>query len=211
MSTCLDNFTTNCYIIEDSDTNKKAIVDPGGIAAELDKKINDSGPDDFEYIILTHGHFDHIRKVQRYKKFTGAKVIMNALETDFIYEPCLNLSCDFHPNAIEPFEVDVPLLDGQTFNLGKTQIKMLSTPGHTKGSSCFIADRLIFSGDTLMQGTIGRTDLKTGNIKDMFNSIKKIAGLSGDYTLYPGHGEITSLNSEREANSYMKKCSTKPV
>lgn len=196
---------TNCYLIKDSDTKKMAIIDPGGISAGLDKAIQDFGSNNFDYIILTHGHFDHIRKVKRYKDLTNAKVVMSKKEQDFISDKSLSLCRDFGPKALEQFFVDLSLDDLDIINLGKTRIKMIHTPGHTKGGACYIADNYLFTGDTLMKNTVGRTDLKSGNIKEMADSLKKIGELKENYIVYPGHGDISSLKYEKENNPYLRK------
>ncbi|MDQ5984059.1 MAG: Hydroxyacylglutathione hydrolase GloC [Eubacteriales bacterium SKADARSKE-1] len=197
--------STNCYVIQDSATKKMAIIDPGGISAALDKTIKDLGSENFEYIILTHGHFDHIRKVKRYKDLTNAKVVINKNELDFIFDKSLNLCHDFGPKALEPFTADLVLNDGDIINLGKTRIKMLHTPGHTKGGACYICDKYLFTGDTLMKNTMGRTDLKSANIKEMANSLKRIGELKENYIIYPGHGDMSSLECEKKNNPYLRK------
>lgn len=196
---------TNCYLIQDNDTKKMVIIDPGGISASLDEKIRDLGSENFAYIILTHGHFDHVRKVKRYKDLTNAKVVMNKKEVDFVLDKSLNLSCDFGTRAFGQFSVDLSLDDGDIINLGKTQIKMIHTPGHTKGGACYIVDNHLFTGDTLMKNTMGRTDLKSGNIKEMSDSLKRLAALKENYIVYPGHGEVSSLDCEKKNNPYLRK------
>lgn len=196
---------TNCYLLQDSDTKKMAIIDPGGISKDLDKEILNLGADNFLYIILTHGHFDHIRKVKRYKDLTNAKVVMSEKEIDFISDSSLNLSSDFKSRDIETFSVDHSLSDEEELDLGNTKIKIIYTPGHTKGGACYIADDCLFTGDTLMKNDIGRTDLKSGNMKDMMNSLKKINTLHENYIIYPGHGDISNLAFEKENNPYLRK------
>ncbi len=191
---------TNCYVLTDKKTNKMAIIDPGGISSKLDEKLTQGGK--CEYIILTHGHFDHIRKVNRYQNLTGAKVVANEDEINLIKDSGLNLSKDFCSRPIEEFKVDLALKNNDSIYLGDIEIKMLSTPGHTAGSACFMTSGLIFSGDTIMKSSIGRTDFKTGNSKDMIESVKKLAMLKDQYIIYPGHGEVTDLFSEKKNNPY---------
>lgn len=196
---------TNCYLIKDLDKNKMAIIDPGGISKALDEEILRDKEKNFSYILLTHGHFDHIRKAQRYRELTGAKIVILKDEKEFTKDSGLNLSKDFGKNAVEPFEADIFVEDGDVINLGNTKIKVLKTPGHTKGSVCYVLEDCIFSGDTLMKGSIGRTDLVTGCEKDMLDSIKKIDSLKGNFVIYPGHGDFTDLDYERKNNFYFRK------
>lgn len=192
---------TNCYLITDKNTKKSAIIDPGGLSAELDLKIDELGKENISYILMTHGHFDHIRKVQRYQKLTGAKLAIGANEIDFIKDRNLNL-CRVE---LEPFDVDFLLTDGDIINLGETKIVVMETAGHTVGGVCFIAGDCMFTGDTLMKGTVGRSDLNTGNFEQLQNSILKILRLQENYKIYPGHGEMTTLDEEKENNLYLRK------
>ena len=199
---------TNCYLVTDEKTQQSLIIDPGGISKELDQKIKEIGIDNVKYIVLTHGHFDHIRKTARYKKLTGAQIVANKDELALIKDEEINLSKRY-TNGVEPFEVEMPLNNGDEFYLGETLIKMISTPGHTVGSACFFVGKSIFSGDTLMKDCIGRCDLPTGNQKDMSVSLKIFSNLDGDYEIYPGHGENTNLKYEKENNPYLKFYATR--
>ena len=192
---------TNCYFITDKNTKKSAIIDPGGISAELDAKIDVIGKENIEYILMTHGHFDHIRKAPRYQKLTEAKLVIGAKEADFTKDRHLNL-CRI---PLAPFDVDILVNDEDIITLGETKIKVIATPGHTIGGVCFIADSNLFTGDTIMKGTVGRCDLKTGNFEQMKNSILKITALTENYKIYPGHGDISTLNEEKENNFYLKR------
>jgi len=193
---------TNCYLVTDEKTSKSLIIDPGGISRELDEQINKLGLENIKYIILTHGHFDHIRKVARYKKLTGAQVVANVDEIPLIEDEENNLSKRY-TKGVDCFEVEKQLNDGDEFLLGETKIKMISTPGHTKGCACFIVEDCIFSGDTLMKDCIGRCDLPTGNQEDMINSLQKLSNFKTNYKIYPGHGEETSLKYEKGSNLYL--------
>ena len=201
---------TNCYLITDEETKKSAIIDPGGISLELDKEISSRNLS-VEYILLSHGHFDHIRKTARYKNKTNAKIAINQKEKDFARDASLNLSCKFARTTIDPFEIDMLLNDGDTIKLGNSTIKIISTPGHTVGSSCFIVDDCIFTGDTLMKQSIGRTDFATGSSNDMVNSLAKLLMLKGNYTIYPGHGDDTTLEFEKKNNPHFSQIKTNQI
>lgn len=192
---------TNCYLLTDTRTKKSAIIDPGGISAKLDEAINVVGVENVEYILMTHGHFDHIRKAPRYKNLTGATLAIGKNEADFTKDRRLNL-CRI---PMEEFEADVLLNDGDAIKLGELTIQVIETPGHTKGGVCFVVGECIFTGDTIMKGTFGRCDLETGDFEQMGKSLEKIFALPGDYKIYPGHGDTSTLAAERANNSYNKK------
>lgn len=195
---------TNCYLITDKESKKSAIIDPGGISSKLDKEVELNNLS-VEYILLTHGHFDHIRKVARYKNKTNAKILINHKEKDFPLDPNLNLSCKFAHMLIEPFDIDILLNNEETIKLGSSIIKILHTPGHTVGSSCFLIDNCIFTGDTLMKQSIGRTDFATGSSKDMVKSLAKLLSLKNNFIIYPGHGDISTLAFEKSNNLYLSR------
>ena len=195
---------TNCYIIKDKDTNKMAIIDPGYKSYNVESIINQN-IDNIEYILLTHGHFDHVLKADEYRKLTGAKIVIGEYEDEFTRNSELNLSSTLTRKLGIDFSADILIKDGDSINLGNTKIKAVHTPGHTKGGVCYIIDNNIFSGDTLMKGTVGRTDFVTGSMSDMENSLKKIASINGDFNIYPGHGENTTLEYEKNTNVYLGK------
>ncbi len=192
---------TNCYIIKDKDTGKMAIIDPG-YRSKLIEEVIENNKENIEYILLTHGHFDHIFEVKKYSAMSGAKIVMGAKESDFPNDCELNLSKDFRKKP-EVFSSDILLEDGQTIKLGNTEIKAIHTPGHTRGSMCYIIDNNIFSGDTLMKDTIGNTGFVTGSMDDMKKSLKKFLDLKEDYFIYSGHGDKTTLNYEKSNNMYL--------
>ena len=193
---------TNCYVLEDSDTGSLALIDPGDASSEDIEKILSDRAERFLYILLTHGHFDHIMAAHRYRLKTNAKIVISREEKDFTSNNALNLSTVV-ATGMQAFEADIFTADGESLDLGNTKITTLSTPGHTRGSVCFLAENLIFSGDTLLKGSIGRTDLITGDFEKIKASLKRLCELSGDYIVYPGHGVPTTLDFERRNNSFL--------
>lgn len=192
---------TNSYLISYND--RGIIVDPGGISDKLDENIRKLNG--IDYIILTHGHFDHILEVKRYQNLTGAKIVIGKDEKDFPMDNSLNLCSEFYKKGINNFSADILLKDGDTLNFNDKEIKVIFTPGHTIGSVCYFLDNNMFSGDTLFRGKVGRTDLATGNENDMLNSLRKIYDLETDYSVYPGHGLTTSLYREKSLNTGLKQ------
>jgi hydroxyacylglutathione hydrolase len=192
---------TNCYLLKDDETGKSAVIDPGFESEELSELVRKDG--NVEAILLTHGHFDHISGVRKIWEETNAKIYLPADEQLFVTDGSLNLAGMFFGESVPPFHVDVPLSDGQTVNVGKLEVKVLMTPGHTAGSCCFLVEDAIFSGDTLMKLSCGRTDFPTGNYSQLLNSLRRLGELPGDYRVFPGHGSATTLDYERRNNSYM--------
>lgn len=204
----LGSICTNCYILIDDDTRRAAIIDPAQCTAELLDKLETSNISSVDYILLTHGHFDHILGVSKLKEiYSNAKVAIHSMDAECLYDPYQSMAAtsDFSEDIQTPVKADIILNDNDTIELGTLTLKVLHTPGHTRGSVCFVCDDVIFSGDTLFCKTVGRTDFKGGSMQDMLNSIKKLGSLDGDYYVYPGHNRETTLEQEREHNRYMRK------
>ena len=190
----------NCYLIVDEKTNKSALVD----CTEYSKKMLDFiGETELEYILLTHGHFDHIIGTKEVKEKYNCKVAISSPDKEMLQSArhSLAMFCNAPQNNVAP---DIILNDGDIIKLGETEIKVISTPGHTPGSVCFIAENYIFSGDTLFCCSCGRTDFPGGSVEEMIFSLRRLANLEGDYKVLPGHEEETTLEFERKHNPYMK-------
>ncbi len=198
----LGDIYTNTYILRDKDTGKLAVVDPA-CESELLFSIIDELGGDLEYILLTHGHFDHIGGVASVLEKYSPKVLIGELEMKLLNTPSLNGSA-WHNLHIDEIEVDAELSDNETFMLGNTEVRYISTPGHTAGSGCYIVDDVIFSGDTLFCQSIGRTDFPTSSGRDMMLSLMRLNDLKGNFTVYPGHDVSTTLDNERKYNPYMR-------
>lgn len=194
---------TNCYILTDDETGLSAVIDPGFEDPRLTEAVSAVGRENIKAILLTHGHFDHIMGVSYLKQLTGAKVYIYCDDMLFTGDSSLNLSSMAEPYGVEPFTADVALNDGDAVELGSLRIHVMHTPGHTVGSCCYLAGSAIFTGDTLMKCSCGRTDFPTGSYPQMMDSLKKIGDLEGDYHVYPGHEGETTLEYERKNNPFM--------
>ena len=198
-----DGFTTNTYIVTDEETGETAVVDPSLSEDALIEKLKDKN---VKYVLITHGHFDHTGGTNLVKEKTGAKVVVHREDEEMLLDSSKN---EFRANYgydMPPIIADILVEDGTELMLGNAKIKVMHTPGHTKGGVCYIFpdDRVIFSGDTLFRLTAGRTDLYGGNARTELMSLAKIGELEGDYKVYPGHDNSTTLDFERQYNRYMR-------
>ena len=193
---------TNCCYLIDESTKKSAVTDPGDRSDELISEIEKNGSK-LEYIFLTHGHFDHIGYAKQLADKFGAKIVTGKSNSKFLADPNYNLSF-YYGEPLEPFNADILLSDGDVLMLGDSEIKYITTPGHTSGCGIFVFDNTIISGDALFCESYGRTDLPTGDLSTLTESLKKIKGIQGDYTIIPGHGEFTTLEHERKYNPLMR-------
>ena len=186
---------TNCYIVWDEHTKNAAVIDPGDDGAYLADCLKKNGLT-LQYILLTHGHFDHIGGVYELKETCGAdpKIYMSHKD--------LHLEAVFHEAVLlDPADV-IDWADGDTVTMDSITFRVLTTPGHTPGSVCLIADDGIFSGDTLFQGSCGRTDFPGGSWSDMCASLRRLYELKGNYTVLSGHTGSTTLERERKTNMF---------
>lgn len=189
---------TNCYLFTTNEGNT-AIVDPGGDAQKILDAANENGGN-VKYILLTHGHFDHIEAVKELKAQTGALVVIHTQDSDMLTDPRKSLAAQFGASKEKQCPADIFLNGGEEIQFDNLLIRTLHTPGHTAGSVCYLVDDAMFSGDTLFRNSIGRTDLPTGNYAQMVDSLGKLSTLKGDYHVYPGHGIATTLAAEKENN-----------
>jgi len=196
-------YAANCYLIGCEKTKLATIIDPGGDVDSILQLLEKHGLQ-LHSIILTHGHGDHIGGVDGLKMETDAKVHVHTLDGPMVKDAAMNLSNMMSGPDIT-FYPDVLLKDGQTLQVGKLELKVIHTPGHTRGGICIRVDDHLFTGDTLFKGSIGRTDFEGGSFEQIVNSIKtKLLTMSDGIHVYPGHGPASTIGTERRTNSYIR-------
>ena len=194
---------TNCYFAINDDTKEVLIIDPGASAAKLMEKINEAGLKPAA-ILLTHGHFDHAGAAEELAKLAGVKIYAEEHEKETLETPGLNLSGWEGLNSV--YYADEYLKDEQEIDLAGFHIRVFHTPGHTVGGCCyyFPYQNTLFSGDTLFQTSIGRTDFPKGSASVLIRAIQeKLMKLPEETAVYTGHGEMTTIGTERMYNPYL--------
>ena len=196
--------SVNTYYVVDETTGKAFIVDPGGWSQRMKEHVLGSDAE-LEYIILTHGHSDHIMGVPALlKDIPGAKVVACVHETQMLGDADLNMSRQFgQPTRIHP---DITVDDGDTMTVGSLKLQFLFTPGHSPGGMCIYIPQgnTCFSGDTLFQSSIGRTDFIGSSFKKLADSIHtKLWTLPDSTEVYPGHMGPTTIGYEKEHNPFV--------
>lgn len=190
----------NAYLVYD-ENRIGLIIDPGEQPEKIINEVNARGID-VTHIFLTHGHFDHISCTDEIKKKFNAKVCIYEDDAICLGDPDYNLSGRF-TDELRLSAADIILKDGDELKVGSMDIKVLHTPGHSKGSCSYIIDNYIFSGDTLFLMSVGRVDLIGGSESDIKDSLNKLKAFPNDYIVCPGHGQNTSIGFEKKNNDYM--------
>lgn len=194
----------NCYIAINEDTNESIIIDPGSAFERIKSAVESTGTEPVA-ILLTHGHFDHAGEAASTAKEYGIKVYTHEATAEELKNPSINLSGDMFGES-KSYSADVFLKDDEEIDLAGLHIKCLFTPGHTPGGCCFYFpnEDIVFTGDTLFSGSVGRTDFPGGSMSQLVGSIKsKLMTLSDDTICYPGHNEPTTIGTERIYNPFL--------
>lgn len=187
----LGDYQTNCYIVHEENSTDCLIIDPGYEPEIISSYLEEKGLTPAA-ILLTHCHFDHVGAVKDLAAQYDCKVFLDKKEL-----------------AMPPMLTNGPLYytdgygDSDTLTLADIPIQVLETPGHTPGSVCLIMEDTLFSGDTLFAGSCGRTDLPCGDARAMRDSLRRLAALSENYRVCPGHGPSSTLNREKQTNPYL--------
>ncbi len=199
----LPGIDTNCFFALKKGERDVVVIDPGDQAETIKKAAAEMGGE-VKTILLTHGHFDHIGAVTELQKDCGATVYAMEAEKELLGDPMQNLSgLRGKGFSVVPDEL---LKDGQELSLCGLTWKVIATPGHTIGGACFYIPemKLLFSGDTLFAGSVGRTDFPTGDMLEILRTVRsKLTELPDDTAVYPGHGPSTTMLHEKQTNPYL--------
>ena len=195
------DLAANCYIIETSEGNAVA-VDTGGSFEKICRFLDDNSLT-LTKILLTHGHFDHIGAAEMLAKKYNAKVYIHEKDSVMLKDRKASLADaaggDF--TAVSEF---AEIGDGDKITQDELTFEVIHTPGHTLGGVCYKCENSLFTGDTLFKLSMGRTDFPGGSASQLFNSLKKLGDMDGNFDVYPGHNEPSTLDYERKYNSYLK-------
>ncbi len=185
----------NNYLLTDGD--EAVLIDCSEVKPEILKELDGKK---LKYILLTHGHFDHVLGVNGMREKTGAKVLVNQNDIQRMEESA-QIMQTFGVQGVETPKADEYINDGDTVKFGNTTIKAIATPGHTEGGMCYLIDGKLFSGDTLFKDTVGRCDLPGGNFQKLSDSVKnKLFTMDENTVVYPGHGPETTIGYEKKYN-----------
>jgi len=188
---------TNCYLVFDPETREALLIDPGEALEFLAQRITEEKLK-LKYLVATHGHFDHVLAVGVLKVIFKTPFLMNKKDQKLLNR--MNDSASYWLGVKSRYpvaEVNRDLKEGQILKLGKKDLKVIETPGHTPGGICLLGRKILFSGDTLFLSGIGRTDYSYSDKDQMKKSLQKLAKLPVVTVVYPGHGSITSIKNEK--------------
>jgi hydroxyacylglutathione hydrolase len=193
----------NCYIAADENTKKALVIDPGDEPDRILEVIRDNN---FEIsaVILTHAHFDHVGAAGDIKRATGAKVLLNDSDIE-LYRGVRDQAAFWGYEVDDLPEPDGFIKEGDEVSAGNLTFKVLHTPGHSPGGVCLYGAGALFSGDTIFQGSVGRTDFHGGNMAKLKESFKRLITLPGDTIIFPGHGAETTVEREKRENFFIEE------
>ncbi len=194
-------YSANCYLL--SSGNEAAVVDPSCEAETILSALSNRGLS-LKYILLTHGHFDHIHSLNELKGKTGATVCIHNSDSEMLTSAHKSLYMSFEGKSITFDPADILLADGDEITLGEDKIKVVHTPGHTKGSVCYLADTKLISGDTLFDMSVGRWDFPGGDPNELLRSISRLYREHLDCEIFPGHGGSSTVMKQKQSNPFTR-------
>ena len=198
------SFEANCYILQDDATGDALIVDCAVYTEAFGEALRGLGITGLRYILLTHGHFDHVCGAKPLQDAFGGKICIHPGDAAALSDPQKSLSAQMAGYVQVPCEADILVEEGSRLPFGGGEITVMHTPGHSPGSVCYLYNDLMFSGDTLFYLSMGRTDLPGGSTKQLFASLRRIGQMPGEYVILPGHGDQTALSYEKRYNRYLR-------
>lgn len=196
---------SNCYIVTDEESGEAAVVDCGEFSAEIEAALENVK---LKYILLTHGHADHLLGVYDMKNsYPDAQIVISEEDSPCLTDEMYSFAVSIAPGCQRFLSPDTLVKEGDVLTFGNESVRVLHTPGHTPGSVCYLFEKsgVLFTGDTLFCLTVGRTDLPGGNDEQMYYSVKRFFDMQGDFDIYPGHNRATTLEYERRRNRYMRR------
>ena len=194
-------FAANCYLVACAETKEAVIIDPGAEGRRIIKRVHDLGLK-VKYIINTHAHIDHVGANAEVKEAFNAPVLVHAADAPLLRSPQASMALFMGQSKVTP--PDWTLEEGDLLEAGTLRIKVLETPGHTPGGISLDINGVLFTGDTLFAGSIGRTDFPGGSFRQIIKSIKeKLLSYPDDTRVFPGHGPPTSVGDERLYNPFL--------
>jgi glyoxylase-like metal-dependent hydrolase (beta-lactamase superfamily II) len=195
-------YAANCYIVYSEDTNDGIVIDPGAEGDIIIDKIKKLGLN-IKYIIITHGHGDHIGALSEVKQFTNAPVLIHELDKDMLKDGNKSLSNVINKKNVN-LEADMLLKGGEEIKVGDLRFEIIHTPGHTPGGISVKCGNSLFTGDTLFYHSVGRTDFPGGSFEDIVNSVKEKLIIYPDETVvYPGHDRYSTIGEEKKYNPFI--------
>ncbi len=195
------NLETNCYIFGSAKEKEVVIIDPGG-SPELILSVLYGLTARVRYIINTHGHMDHITANRQIKRRTGADICIHRADSEMLIDSRKNFS-DLMVTPVTSPPADRLLNDGDIINVGELKLKVIHTPGHSPGGISLVSDGLVFTGDTLFAGSVGRWDFPGASYNLLLASVRnKLLVLDEDMIVYPGHGPVSNIGTEKKENPF---------
>lgn len=192
---------TNCYIIGCEETGLGAVIDPGDEDARILEQLQQLKLK-CQYIILTHGHVDHIGALGEVHAATGASVCIHEADAERLVNPTRHSLLQI--SYLKPKTADQIIRDGDKIQVGKITLEVIHTPGHTPGGVCLKTGDILFTGDTLFAGSVGRSDFPGGNHNQLINSIiTKLLAFPDSTKVYPGHGPASTIGAEKKFNPFL--------
>ena len=188
----------NNYLLIDEESKEAALIDCSAVDSRVKDAVDEAGAK-LKYILLTHGHFDHVAGIRP----TDAKIVMHKDDLRILNQTNVYLPAFGIPEITIP-KIDIYVENGDILKLGNTEIKVIHTPGHTQGGVCYLVENMLFSGDTIFCESVGRCDLEGGDFVQIVESIKTmIFTLPDDIAIYPGHGKQTTVGWAKLHNQFM--------